>query len=212
MEDPRAVWMELSSGARFHFLPNLGFADPPDLYLDFCLPLARLLRFTGHGKSPWSVALHTLVAAEYARMRGFRPSAHLDVLLHDFPEAIFGDLSTPLKGYLFGHSGDQKLKSIETLVDNTLRKALGVGSYANASPDRVRAADLASLRVEAVESMPSAGHGWPVMEEIDLTAREQVTLLAFAREFDRDPEIVADVLKAEIETCVGSINWPPSAQ
>ena len=199
------LWLELSSGARFILDRPPFFESPPDLLLDICLPLSRLRRFTGHGRCPWSVAKHTLVTLKYALLRGYPVTDRLDVLLHDAAEAIVGDIASPLKGYLFDDDGKDRLRIVETVVDCALRKVLKAPNHWTATgalksdirSKAVADADMAALAAEAVESMPSAGHGWPSLKDIDLTGTELVNLCDYARSL-RDGEEMALALSSAI--------------
>lgn len=72
---------------------NLANPEPADINInDIAHSLANLCRFTGHTKSFYSVAQHSLLAslnvgAEHA----------LVALMHDAAEAYIGDLAAPLK-------------------------------------------------------------------------------------------------------------------
>lgn len=228
-DDPfwqRSVWSELSSGARMIFHPPpLAIWGKPDLLLDFCTPLGRIVRFSGQGRAPFSVAFHTLVAHEIGRIKGFSPKALLAVLMHDLAEAITSDIPQPVKVYTrmiaSGESAfSTALTRIEDLVESEVRRMLeedqvygirGIDGDARTllryqlwAPDeavkrQVALADAAALRVEAIVSMPSAGHGWPI--EVDLSPAEQKLAVDFVHGWGSTDASVSTTLHRELLNC-----------
>ncbi len=88
----RGVWVPLFSGKRFW--PE--DPRPEDIYLeDIVHSLARINRFNGHTKVPYSVAQHCVMVADILpqrlKMRG---------LFHESGEAVLGDIVTPIKRYI----------------------------------------------------------------------------------------------------------------
>lgn len=64
---------------------------------DIAHSLSLINRFTGHTRTPYSVAEHCVIGSEI-----IRGEFALEFLLHDAHEAYLGDVSGPLKGILGG--------------------------------------------------------------------------------------------------------------
>jgi hypothetical protein len=75
------------------FVPSDEAGDIPSI-TDIGRSLARMPRFAGYCRRPWSVADHSLFCAE---LTSFRPEAALAYLLHDAHEAVTGDIPRPFK-------------------------------------------------------------------------------------------------------------------
>jgi hypothetical protein len=71
---------------------------------DFAHSLSCINRFTGHVMYPYSVAQHTLVLYKHVP-KELRRAA----LIHDFTEAYFNDLASPLKRELPQYKAAEKL-------------------------------------------------------------------------------------------------------
>lgn len=67
--------------------------DPSRIHVrDITTSLARINRYLGHGRKPWSVLAHSVCVASLV------PAEHrLTALLHDATEAYLGDVPAPLK-------------------------------------------------------------------------------------------------------------------
>jgi uncharacterized protein len=99
---PRA-WQRMLSGRRLDLLDP----SPLDIEIeDIAHGLARVARWNGqtHGEHIFSVAQHTLLAAEIARRRdgGSDRRLALALLLHDAPEYVIGDMISPFKVVIGG--------------------------------------------------------------------------------------------------------------
>lgn len=82
-------WIVTYSGKKFHPLaPRIEDLD----IVDIAHALSNICRFTGHCRSFYSVAQHSVLAAQYA------PDwLKLSMLLHDASEAYLCDVSRPVK-------------------------------------------------------------------------------------------------------------------
>lgn len=86
-------WIQTYSGGAFPLLTP----GPEHVHLrDISEALAKLCRFTGHTRWPYSVAQHSLYVADLVRAYG-RIDAEPYALLHDAHEAYVGDVATPMK-------------------------------------------------------------------------------------------------------------------
>jgi hypothetical protein len=103
---PRA-WQRMLSGRRLDLLDP----SPLDIEIeDIAHGLARVARWNGqtHGDHIFSVAQHTLLTQEIARLRNGGSDRRSDrqlglaLLLHDAPEYVIGDMISPFKVVIGG--------------------------------------------------------------------------------------------------------------
>ncbi len=76
-------------------LVGLNFGQPN--VMDIAVQCMRQCRFSGALKEWWPVGMHQMLTADIMDTVLKRPELVLDCLLHDAPEAIFGDTPTPVK-------------------------------------------------------------------------------------------------------------------
>lgn len=89
--DPNKAWIQTYGGGVFHIL------DPhqDEIHIkDIGHALAMQCRFTGHVRSFYSVAEHSVLGSYLVP-----PAYALRFLLHDAPEAYIADINRPLKHY-----------------------------------------------------------------------------------------------------------------
>lgn len=85
----RGPWIQTFSGRRMHpFNPTPESID----ILDIAHALSNLCRFTGHTRHFYSVAQHSVHAADFAV-----PEIAAQALLHDAAEAYLNDIASPIK-------------------------------------------------------------------------------------------------------------------
>ncbi len=100
-------------------LVDLGNFKPEDVDLvSINRSLNNIRRFTGHYafSPPLSVAQHTYLCTMIAdRLYPRDFGVKLMCIIHDFPEAYYGDLSSPLKRFL-GDGYREKIKDIDKTV------------------------------------------------------------------------------------------------
>lgn len=107
--------------------------------------LARINRYNGATPHPYSVAQHSLLCAELVRTWGGSASEQLEALLHDAPEAYYGDITYPMLCAIEQLGGRDALKRLRGGVDSVVRAAFGL---AIDEPKIVREADVAALWLE----------------------------------------------------------------
>jgi len=80
---------------------DLNNPRPSDIDLnDILHALSHINRYNGHTIQPYSVAQHTLAMVMFMEAKKSRFAATQAALIHDFPEYLLGDITTPLKRLL----------------------------------------------------------------------------------------------------------------
>lgn len=124
---------------------------------DIAHALSNICRFTGHTKSFYSVAQHSVLVSQHV------PDEHkLAALLHDAPEAYINDMSRPIK-YMRGLEG---YRHVEASVWNRISLKFGVPYYAH---ECIKEADDRMLFTEKRDLLPPLEWDWhcePYADEI----------------------------------------------
>lgn len=154
------AWKRLSSG-KYIDLNNLTVADI-DIG-DINTSLNNTVRFNGHWKDekPLTVAQHTDLCLRIAE-KIFPDNwyIHLAILIHDFGEAYYGDIATPVKRAL-----GQGYRDFAEPIDNAIEEKFWYrdGPIGDEIHEAVKICDLLSLDMER-RSMWSSQFGkdkWP---------------------------------------------------
>ena len=142
---PRA-WQRMLSGRRLDLL------DPSPLDIevaDIAHGLARVARWNGQTAGPhvFSVAQHSLLveAVGLHLTPGCTPAQGLELLLHDAPEYVVGDIISPLKAAI----GDS-YKGVERRLLAAIRRRFGLEAPNPAFARLVKRADRVAAHAEAV--------------------------------------------------------------
>ncbi len=143
---PPRAWQRMLSGRRLDLLDP----SPQDIELaDIAHGLARVARWNGQttGEHVFSVAQHSLlVEAIGSHLRPERSAAEgLELLLHDAPEYVIGDIISPLKAAI----GDA-YKGIERRLLAAIRRRFGLPGPDPAFARLVKRADRIAAHCEAV--------------------------------------------------------------
>lgn len=157
------TWMQTRSGVAVDLLNP----QEEDIHLpDIAYALARINRFTGHGKRFYSVAQHSVLIAQHLLLTTGERDLALGGLLHDAAEAYLGDISSPLKAALrlLNNSTYSPLKDLESRVDHAICLHLRV-TKASLHDPRVKEADLAILRTEKELLMRPAPRPWGITRD-----------------------------------------------
>jgi 5'-deoxynucleotidase YfbR-like HD superfamily hydrolase len=157
------AWMMTYSGVHFPII------DPGTEHIklrDIAHALSLINRYGGHTKYRYSVGLHCLLGAEQMKKDGHNDLTILYFLLHDAPEAYYGDIPRPLKVVL----GDLYTQ----LEDNVMRviwKALGLREPTELEWDIVRYYDNLVLGYEIAQIMP-----YPDEFEVDVYYDQKIAI------------------------------------
>ncbi|MCJ2093575.1 HD family hydrolase [Methylobacterium sp. J-072] len=143
---PRA-WQRMLSGRRLDLLDPA----PRDIEIaDIAHGLARVARWNGQTRGPhvFSVAQHSLLVEAVGRhiTPGCTDPDGLELLLHDAPEYVVGDIISPLKAAI----GDA-YRGVELRLLAAVRRRFGLGEPAPALGRLVKRADRIAAHIEAVE-------------------------------------------------------------
>lgn len=141
---PRA-WQRMLSGRRLDLLDP----SPGDIAIaDIAHGLARVARWNGQTAGPhvFSVAQHSLlVEAIGAHLTpGCTQAQRLELLLHDAPEYVIGDIISPFKAAI----GDS-YKAVERRLLSAIRRRFGLSAPTPEETRLVKRADAVAAYLEA---------------------------------------------------------------
>jgi len=105
--------------------------------------LAQINRFTGHCKRPYSVAEHSLLVADLARLDGAPPLVQLAALMHDAHEAYVGDVASPIKLAV-----GRDWRAFEDSQAAELHRVLGLADVMRSEAKDIHHWDLVALATE----------------------------------------------------------------
>ena len=179
---PVRAWQRMLSGRRLDLLDP----SPLDVEIgDIAHGLARVARWNGQTAGPhvFSVAQHSLLVEAIGgaldpRLGG---PARLELLLHDAPEYVIGDIISPLKNAI----GDA-YRSVERRLLAAIRQRFGLNAPSPALSRLVKRADRIAAAIEATRL---AGFSQSEADGI----------------FGRLP-VLPEALRAEIESLLAG--WP----
>ncbi len=141
---PRA-WQRMLSGRRLDLLDP----SPLDIEIaDIAHGLARVARWNGqtHGLHVFSVAQHSLLVEAIGSHLAATatPALQLELLLHDAPEYVIGDVISPLKAVI----GDA-YKHVESRLLGAIRRRFSLAPPSLADTQLVKQSDRIAAHFEA---------------------------------------------------------------
>ena len=137
--------------------------DPASIAINaLACSLSRIPRFNGHAKdadngAAYSIAHHSLAAFLLAQEIGHRPRLQALVALHDFHEAIIGDIITPVATLV---ADKERLGALKWLLDTAIYEAAGLAARSLPESIFIERIDEALLRAEWLTVMPQQAGGW----------------------------------------------------
>jgi len=143
---------------------------------DIALALSRVVRYSGHSATPFTVGQHTLLCRSIAfRKFGLMTTFHAfdnmmaAVTLHDAHEAYTGDIARPLKMLL---NADGVIDRLENRLDAVIRARFNV-EYCPTIKDAVKEVDNAALSAEVHAFFPAVLGRWgslpdPHPDDVDM--------------------------------------------
>ena len=188
MSPPRA-WQRMLSGRRLDLLDP----SPDDIEIaDIAHGLARVARWNGQTAGPhvFSVAQHSLMveAIGAGLVPGLAPARRLELLLHDAPEYVIGDIISPFKAAI----GDS-YKAVERRLLAAIRTRFGLPDPDSEAAALVKRADGIAAYWEAVrlagfdraEAAAVFGEPGPLTAEAEVLIEPWPTALAQSRSLAR---------------------------
>jgi hypothetical protein len=187
-EHPARVnaWITTFGGKRIK-LPSI---HPSAVSLiDIGHSLGLQCRYMGQCRHFYSVAEHSVIVKELARLSGEDEEVQLACLLHDAHEAYLGDFPSPFKLAIEG------LREFEDEVERSVREALGLPDKRDQVWKRVKHYDIIALHLEANTLLNKPG--WIDDRILDLVPRfehggEMVRVHGWA------PDIATEMFRREL--------------
>ena len=140
------AWQRMLSGRRLDLLDP----SPLDVEIeDIAHGLARVARWNGQteGTHIYSVAQHTLLVETVARARwpSIDRAARLEILLHDAPEYVIGDMISPFKAVMGG-----AYKAVEARLLAAIHRRFGLPVKRRDDIEKmIKTADRGAAHLEA---------------------------------------------------------------
>ena len=142
-------WIQTYSGVKFDLSePKADMVSIKDI----AHALSQICRFTGHSSIFYSVAEHCCLCYDVAPA-----GLKYEALLHDAPEAYYGDISTPLKKIF-----DFNIQTFSQNIDRVVRDALHL--VYDFVPPKVKEIDGRMLATERIALLPKEPE-WPNLDE-----------------------------------------------
>lgn len=152
-------WMQLADGTPFDLLGSepISVSALASISRSIC----RLPRFNGHTTGPnvWTVGEHCMLVEDILVHLGASPIVRLAGLVHDLPEGVYGDWTSPVQSALRLLGAGEALDAFRAHVDAQVIGALGVPGLDIHDP-LVKRADLIALANERRDLMVACDRDW----------------------------------------------------
>lgn len=146
-------WMQLNGPRRAVFQPGRT-PDLSELTLrDLAAMLAKVNRFGGATRLPYSVAQHSVFVSHLVAVHGGSTRAQMWGLMHDAHEAFIGDIPTPVKRAL-SSAGQIAVNDLCDKIDRALAARFGEIGHTAEDERLVEQCDLIALSTEARDLLP----------------------------------------------------------
>lgn len=153
-------WTQTFTGKKFDLLaPSVDMVD----WYDVAHALARINRYTGHASVEFSVGQHSCLVHDILMNQNHPHEVCLVGLLHDTPEYVTGDLSTPMKSAMQIICPDARdaFRFITDRAEEVLFRSLNVSwPVASDIKDAVKDADVKALVTEKKHFMSKSPEPW----------------------------------------------------
>lgn len=152
-DDTKDFYINTFTGKEFHF-NNMQAKDI--CFEDIAGSLSKLCRFTGHCRTFYSVAEHSILVADILQAYYGDKRFELEALLHDAPEAYINDLAYPPKQLCFDY------KSLEAKIWSVISQKYDLSPVIST---HIKQADLIALATEKQHLMLQT-RPWKILEGI----------------------------------------------
>lgn len=161
-------WIQMYSGVEVDLMFDY---EHPELFqwpiVSVAHHLAFICRYTGACRRFYSVAEHVsrvaLYAADLVRVYGDKANAKAAAragLVHDFSEAPFGDVNSPLKNMPYMHGYKLAEESMHPMIARRFNTHKVFVEWGGDKWDVVKVADLQALEFERIQLLGKAPHPW----------------------------------------------------
>lgn len=142
------MWVQLTSGQPL----ELDFITSHLRIEDVAASLAKINRFAGATRVPYSVAQHSVHVSKLVKRMGGSWKDSLAGLMHDAEEIAVGDIPTPSKAFIGVDSG--RIGLIQACIEESLF------GHVLGSDEIVRHADLVALATEKRDLLSKCERPW----------------------------------------------------
>lgn len=126
---------------------------------DIARGLALTCRYGGQLRRFYSVAEHSVLAFDLGISLGCTPREAFGLLAHDMPEALLGDVITPLKYSMRGQAGGSPYDIATDALEQAIAERFSL-DVAELSSPLVEIVDQWALRIEVARLVNPAGGPW----------------------------------------------------
>jgi len=201
------TWMDTYTGQRYDVFKMMQYIDSINI-VDIAHALSMMCRYNGHCNRFFSVAQHSMIAANLVAME--HPTnikVQFATLLHDASEAYIADIIRPIKPRIQGY------KELEKCVSDAVYCRFGIHEAVPAGPTMVginyglteedekiiKWADDTCLATECVSLMASQGKGYSLQESADDRIKPAI-------ESEMTPDMAEVAFKSQADKYIALMN------